>query len=94
MQIEKRSITIVVSLLVRIKRRSKVCILPSSVTSVDPRKMQLGILSGDYQLVFISPESILSNRRWRDLLRQEPYASHIITLLVDETHCVKKWYVH
>ena len=54
-------------------------------------EMKLGVLSGDYQLVYFSPESILSHRRWRNLLKQEPYASHLVALVADEAHCVKKW---
>ena len=53
--------------------------------------MKLGVLSGAFQLVFFSPEAILNQKRWRYLLRQEPYVSHLMALVVDEAHCVIKW---
>lgn len=93
---ERRSIAIVISPLVALMKDQVAAFqskgLSSAFISSDsPREMQLGVLSGDYQLVFFSPESILSNKKWRDLLRQEPYVSHIVALVVDEAHCVKKW---
>ena len=53
--------------------------------------MKLGVLSGAYQLVFFSPEAVLNQKKWRYLLRQEPYISDLMALVVDEAHCVKKW---
>ena len=67
------------------------CQLPSLTTEASSHEMKLGVLSGDYQLVFFSPESLLSRRRWRELLRHEPYSTHLVALIVDEAHCVKKW---
>ena len=93
---EKKSIAIVLSPLVALMKDQVSMFLSKGLSSAfissdSPREMQLGVLSGDYQLVFFSPESILSNRKWRDLLRQEPYVSQIVALVVDEAHCVKKW---
>ena len=93
---EKTSIVIVISPLVALMKdqvstfRSK-GLSSAFISSESPREVKLGVLSGDYQLVYFSPESILSNRKWRDLLRQEPYASQTVALVVDEAHCVKKW---
>ena len=33
------------------------------------------VMNGQYQLLFISPEALLESRRWRDILREEPYTS-------------------
>ena len=54
-------------------------------------QMKLGVLSRAFQLVFFSSEAILNQKKWRYLLRQEPYFSHLVPLVVDEAHCVKKW---
>lgn len=50
------------------------------------------ILEGEYQLVFISPEAVLSRRKWRKMLLSHVYQNNLIALVIDEAHCVKKWY--
>jgi len=52
------------------------------------------VLKGTYKLVFTSPESILTNTLWRDMLQNTVYQENLVALVVDEAHCVKKWYVH
>ena len=46
-----------------------------------------------YQLVFFTPEMIISKRQWRRLIGGEVYANRLKALIIDEAHCVKKWYV-
>lgn len=95
---ERMSIVIVISPLVALMK-DQVCTFQSKGLSTafinheSTHEMRVGVLSGDYQLVFFSPESILSNRRWRDLLRQGKYIDNLVALIVDEAHCVKKWLV-
>ena len=48
-------------------------------------------MNGQYQLLFISPEALLESRRWRDILREEPYTSNLVAFAVDEAHCVNLW---
>lgn len=45
------------------------------------------------QLVFISPEALVGNRRWRDMLRSKAYQDNLVAFVIDEAHCVKKWQV-
>ena len=54
-------------------------------------KLEADICSGKYQLVFISPESLLVESRWRDMLQSPIYCERLVGLIVDEAHCVKKW---
>lgn len=49
------------------------------------------IKEGTSQLVFISPESLLNNTQWRDVLLSDIYQNNIVCLAVDEAHCVPKW---
>lgn len=49
------------------------------------------VVKGDFQLVFFSPESLLSGHRWRELFQTEPYRSNMVAFVVDEAHSVKKW---
>ena len=39
------------------------------------------VVKGNFQLVFFSPESLLSGHRCRELLRYEPYRTNIVALL-------------
>ena len=49
------------------------------------------VLSGRTQLVFISPESIITNPRFRNMLMSARYKEKLVALAVDEVHCVNKW---
>ena len=49
------------------------------------------VLEGKIQLLFISPESILLNPRYRSMLLSKQYKENLIALVIDEAHCVKTW---
>ena len=49
------------------------------------------ILKGEVQLVYISPESLLNNIKFRNMLLSAPYKDNLVALVVDEAHCVKTW---
>ena len=49
------------------------------------------VLNGTVQLVYISPESILNNKKFRAMLQKEIYQEKLRALAVDEAHCVKLW---
>ena len=49
------------------------------------------VCAGCYQLVFLSPESLLTDGRWRDMLQSPVYHERLVGFVVDEAHCVKKW---
>lgn len=51
------------------------------------------VLNGQTQLVYISPESIIGNRKFRQMLLSPVYKKHLVAFVVDEAHCVKTWYV-
>ena len=69
------------------------CGLTAGIISSDSSdySMRKEILEGKCQVVFISPESLFTGRRWRDMLREEPYLSKLVGFVVDEAHCVRKW---
>ena len=46
-----------------------------------------------YQLVYINPEQLIGNPRYRTMCQSEVYAENLVGLVIDEAHCVKKWYV-
>jgi len=49
------------------------------------------VLSGLAQLVFISPENIITNSCYRNMLMTARYRDKLVALAVDEAHCVRKW---
>ena len=51
------------------------------------------ITEGRYQIVFFTPESLLRNQRWREMLCSDTYINNLVGLAVDEVHCVTKWCV-
>ncbi len=59
----------------------------------DDKAVKEAVLKGKYQLVFIGPESLIRNLRWREMLRSDTYHQNLVGLAIDEAHCVTKWYV-
>ena len=49
------------------------------------------VLKGNIQLVYISPESAICNRKYRNMFMSTPYRKSLVALAVDEAHCVKTW---
>jgi len=49
------------------------------------------VLAGKVQLVYVTPESILDNRIFREMLLSPPYQENLVAVAVDEAHCVKSW---
>ena len=51
------------------------------------------ICEGKFQLVLMSPESILMDLMWRDMLQSPVYQDNLVAVAMDEAHCVKEWLV-
>ena len=51
------------------------------------------VSEGGYPIIFVSPEALMTNSTWRDVLLSEVHQKHLVAVVVDEAHCVKKWYV-
>ena len=49
------------------------------------------VIKGDVQLVYISPESLLCNPCFQNILLLESYKRKLKALVVDEAYCVKLW---
>ena len=48
------------------------------------------VKEGRVQLLYISPESLLTKHQWREMLRFN-YRENLVAFVVDEAHCVKQW---
>ena len=51
------------------------------------------VLHGAVQLLYISPESLVCNPMFRNMILSPVYKEKMIALVIDEVHCVKSWYV-
>lgn len=49
------------------------------------------VIRGQVQLLFITPENLIENRRYRKMLLSEVYQQKLVAIVVDEAHCVKTW---
>ena len=49
------------------------------------------VLRGEAQLLFISPESILMNIKYRNMLLSKSCKENLVALVIDEAHCIKTW---
>ena len=56
-------------------------------------EVKAGIVAGIYSIVFISPELLLTDKSWVELFNHQGFKERLVGLVVDEAHCIKKWYV-
>ena len=49
------------------------------------------IRCGNFQLIFFTPETLINDRDWRNLLTKNVFAKQLNELEVDEAHVVKIW---
>ena len=49
-------------------------------------------INTDCSLIFTSPELILGDKSWLDVFRSPVFSKRLVGLVVDEAHCIKKWY--
>ena len=47
--------------------------------------------SGEYSLVYRSPEAWLKNERWRFMLTNSVYSKKLCAIVVDKAHVVRQW---
>eukprot|EP00731_Ephydatia_muelleri_P028685 Em0020g329a len=58
-------------------------------TLLDKEKIKR-VHSGQFYLLFISPELLLLNLAFREMLRTPTYMNNIVAFVIDEAHCVTK----
>ena len=49
------------------------------------------VIAGKVQLVYLSPEAILNNSVYRQMLLSEVYKKKLVAIAVDKAHCIKTW---
>ena len=49
------------------------------------------VIEGEFQLVLMSPESMLRVLKYREMFQSTAYQKNLVCLAIDEAHCVEKW---
>ena len=57
------------------------------------KERKQAIKNGMFQIVFISPEALIL-LKWRNMLSNKVYRDNLVAFVVDEAHCIKKWYAN
>ena len=47
--------------------------------------------TGEFQLIFISPECLNKGRIWRSVLKSDLYQERLVAFIVDDAHLIKNW---
>ena len=51
------------------------------------------IRAGCYQLVYITPEALVNNTVYRNMLLESVWQDNLIAYVIYESHCIKTWWV-
>jgi superfamily II DNA helicase RecQ len=94
---EEKSIVLVVSPLVALMKDQVATISNLGVSAVyatdrEATHKNKSLTEGSYQIIFISPEALFRGTRWRKILSSDTYKRKLAAFVVDEAHCIKKWY--
>ena len=57
----------------------------------DDYSVERGVMNGEYSLVYMSPESMMTVLQWREMFRSQLYQQRLKGIVIDEAHCVEKW---
>lgn len=93
---QAESIVLVVSPLIAIMKDQVASLTQKGITAmhiVEEMKEETveAVHEGRFQVLFFSPEILLTDEVWRDMLLTPTYTQNVVGFVVDEAHCVKKW---
>ena len=63
----------------------------AKVTGDSSKSLRKDVQDGQYQLVYITPELLITGSVWRKMLVGEVYSERLRAFIIDEAHTVKKW---
>lgn len=99
-KVTKKSIVLVVSPLIALMRDqiANVTAMGISATHISDKQatgatVRRAVKKGEYQIIFISPEALLATVEWRNMLSTDTYRENLMAFVIDEAHCIKKWFV-
>ncbi|KAK3751421.1 hypothetical protein QZH41_018766, partial [Actinostola sp. cb2023] len=62
-----------------------------SACSLTDEHIEDDVKAGKFSVVFANPESLIDNKKWRDMLQSSVYQENCFGLVTDEAHVVPKW---
>ena len=66
--------------------------IPAAFVAADQdEKVLKKVENGMFRIVYMSPESMLSIDRWRQMLSSNIYKERLVGIAVDEAHCISHW---
>ena len=81
------------SQLLQVERFNTKGVCAVCVTGESNEDTTIRVEQEEFQVVYFTPETLITKRCWRNLLTNDLYSSRLKGFVVDEAHCVKKWYV-
>ena len=85
-------ISLMVDQVQNLRRRSVKADIMSSGSKVDKEFVAKDEDIRDCRLLFCAPE-VIDISKWRDTVAKPEFSSRVVAIVVDEAHCVSKWYV-
>ena len=74
----------------QVEKYSRLGIKCASVVRGDER-IEKNAAQGLFDILFASPEALLTTKTWRGILSSELYRKNVVALVVDEAHCIHMW---
>ena len=95
-KVDKKSIVLVVSPLIAVMRDKVGSITAMGITEVTKKLLVARKESRQLRtncIFFFSPEALIL-LKWRNMLSNKVYRNNLVAFVVDEPHCIKKWYAN
>ena len=97
-KVERKSIVLVVPPLIALMRdqvafTTAMGITATYISDKDDVGRKQAIKNGEFQIIFISPEALIL-LKWRNILSTRVYRDNFVAFVVDEAHCIQKWYAN
>ena len=48
-------------------------------------------LTGQVQIILVSPESLIRGMSWHGMLKSDLYQERLVGFIIDEAHLIKNW---
>ena len=84
-------ISLMVDQVIGLRQRSVDAAIMSSGSKIQKDLLATEESIQNYHLLFCAPEAI-DTPKWRDVIAKQEVSSGVAAVVVDEAHCVSKWY--
>ena len=71
--------------------REKTAVTAAAIFEGQEASVLREIEEGVHSIIYVSPESVLSNSKWRKMLTSRLFGDYCVGVVIDEAHCIKQW---